>query len=181
MFSGWQAFYQVTGSAAGALIGLLFIVATLSAGRRIEGASITPSIGGQLFTGPSVFHLALVLVISALALMPGPEGGVSSLLILACVLGGLAYAVKIAIGLAGLKRRSHWTDIWFYGIAPAAAYVGLAAAAVATILGLAHAACAAAVMLLVLLMLAIRNAWDLVTWLAARSHPVGVLASQDPN
>jgi hypothetical protein len=169
MFSGWQAFYQVTGSAAGALIGLLFIVATLSAGRR-TAASIS---GGQLFTGPTVFHLALVLMISALALMPLAEGGVSTVILCACVLAGFGYSVKIAIGLSRLTNPTHWTDLWFYGVAPVAAYVGLAASAVAGLCGLAHAACAAAVMLLVLLMLAIRNAWDLVTWLAARAHPVG--------
>ena len=33
MFEGWDNFYLVTGGAAGALIGLMFVVATLEIGR----------------------------------------------------------------------------------------------------------------------------------------------------
>ncbi|MHB8284578.1 MAG: hypothetical protein ACYDD1_07870 [Caulobacteraceae bacterium] len=177
MFNGWQAFYQVTGSAAGALIGLLFIVATLSAGRRTAN-SIS---GGQLFTGPTVFHLALVLMISALALMPVAEGGASTLILCLCVLAGLAYSSAIALRLSRMTNPTHWTDVWYYGVAPVAAYLGLSASTAAAMVGWAHAACAVAVMVLVLLMLAIRNAWDLVTFLAARAHPVSMPSPQDPS
>jgi len=34
MFQHWDSYYLLLGSAAGALIGLLFVVATLSAGRE---------------------------------------------------------------------------------------------------------------------------------------------------
>jgi hypothetical protein len=46
----------------------------------------------------------------------------------------------------------------------------LAAAAFVAWRGVAHAPDAVGLSLLVILMLAIRNAWDLVTWLAPRSN-----------
>src|ERR1700728_3646185 len=65
MFSAWQNLYQMTGEAAATLIGLLFIVASLTAGRQ---HSPVHERGMQLFTTPTVFHLVSVLVISALTL-----------------------------------------------------------------------------------------------------------------
>ena len=80
MFSGWQTFYQLTGSAAGALIGLMFIVATLSA----QQPNPSSTLGVKLFTTPVVFHLSIVLVVSALALAAGPDADLTSLIMTAC-------------------------------------------------------------------------------------------------
>ena len=159
----WQSFYQVTGSASGALIGLLFIVATLNSGRQDSGVSQ----GVKLYTTPTVFHLALVLVVSALSLAPAAEARLAVVAIGVCVLVGLLYAGVVGVGLFKVENP-HWSDVWFYGAAPVAVYVGLGAAAVAAANGARRAEAAIALLLLVLLMLAIRNAWDLVTWLAPR-------------
>ena len=70
MFSGWQTFYQMTGEVAATLTGLLFIVASLISGRQIEKMAR----GVKLFTTPTVFHFASVIVISGLALASGSEG-----------------------------------------------------------------------------------------------------------
>ena len=164
MFSGWQTFYQLTGSAAAELIGLLFIVATLSARRPPPGSEA----GVKMFTTPTVFHLALVLVVSALALAPGAEIDSASLVMTAAALVGAGYAIAIAIRIARLPTHTHWSDPWFYGGAPVAAYLALACAAVAAWTRVPHAAYAVGLALLMLLLAAIRNAWDLVTWLAPR-------------
>ena len=67
-------------------------------------------------------------------------------------------------------ERPHWSDFWCYGVAPVVVCLALALAcgATATATGVGHAPYAVALTLLALLMLAIRNAWDLVTFLAAR-------------
>ena len=164
MFEGWQTYYQMTGEAAATLTGLLFIVATLSAARPSSGLSQ----GLRLFTTPTVFHLASVLVISALAIAPGAEGESPCAIMTAWTTVSLIYVVATAVGLSRLKNPTHWTDFWFYGAAPAVIYLGLTGASAAAWGGVRHAAYLVALCLLALLALTIRNAWDLVTWLAPR-------------
>jgi hypothetical protein len=164
MFEGWQNFFGVLGSAAATLIGLQFVVVTLTSGRP---ASISTR-GQQLFTSPVVFHLASVLAYSALALTPGDEEIFKCLLLSGWALVGLVYTATLAVRIARLKIHTHWSDFWFYGVAPAAAYLALCAANGAVWMQMRHAAFFEALGLLALLMVAIRNAWDLVTWLAPR-------------
>ena len=163
MFFGWSAFYQVTGSASAALVGLLFIVTTLSS-RQSEGASQ----GQRLFTTPTVFHLSLVLIMSALALAPPssmyrPAAAMCVVALAACV-----NCLPLAIRLSRLTNPSHWSDFWCYGAAPAAACLALVGATGAVWAGAGDAAHFVGLVLLILLALGIRNAWDLITWLAPR-------------
>ena len=87
------------------------------------------------------------------------------------LLAGLGIALRSCIGIrtpaAGVDPP-HWTDFWLYGAAPAAIYVGIAAVAAAIALGLqlTWAAMAIAGLVLILLLVGIRNAWDLVTFIA---------------
>ena len=72
MFDGWGDFYFLTGSAAGGLIGLLFVVMTLTS--NMERSTVL--VGTSLYTSPVLLHFALVLVLSAAALAPAftPHG-----------------------------------------------------------------------------------------------------------
>jgi hypothetical protein len=164
MFSGWQTFYQMTGEGAATLIGLLFIVASLSSRRQAEA---NPA-GVMLFTTPVVFHLTSVLVVSALALAPGGEGVSPSMIMTLWALGGLAYATWLAWRIRAIPNPTHWSDVWWYGAAPMAVYLALAICAAAACARAPHAAYAVALSLMALLLAAIRNAWDLATWLAPR-------------
>ena len=164
MFAAWQTFYQLTGAAAAQLIGLLFIVATLNRGQPQPGSEQ----GMRRFTSPTVVYLALVLVTSALALTPATDTGPACTVMALCALAGLVYAGWIGVQIGRQTEHTHWTDVWFYAAAPAAMTLLLVLATAATCLGMAHAACALGLVLLGLLLLAIRNAWDLITWLAPR-------------
>jgi hypothetical protein len=164
MFNSWQSFYQMTGEAAATLIGLLFIVASLMAGRQ----SAASAQGVKLFTTPTVFHLASVLAISALTLIPDAEGTSRTLLMTAWAVFGLVHTAGLAARLRVLPNPTHWSDFWWYGAAPALVYLALAAASASTAARLSHAPYGVALCLLTLLLLTIRNAWDLVTWLAPR-------------
>ena len=68
---GWDNFYYLIGSAAGGLVGLMFVVVTLTAGRD---RSITLR-AADLYLTPTVAHFAVVLTISAVALIPNLERG----------------------------------------------------------------------------------------------------------
>jgi len=162
MFQGWQTFYQMTGEAAATLTGLLFIVASLTSGRTSTHAR-----GVMLFTSPTVFHLASVLAVSALALAPDGEQ-FRAVLMFAWAALSVAYTAWLAAQLHGIEDPTHWSDFWWYGVAPVIIYLALAGATICVYAHVAHAAYCVALCLMVLLLVTIRNAWDLVTWLAPR-------------
>jgi len=166
MFAGWQTFYQMTGEAAATLTGLLFVIISLVAGR--EGNF--NSNGARLFTSPIVFHLTSVLVISGLALAPCTEPGAPILLITVWTLGAFAHATRNLVGILRMAETSHWSDRWFYGVAPFAAYVVMLGAEAGAFLRWPFAIYTVALSLLGLLLLGIRNAWDLATFLAPRRN-----------
>lgn len=62
----WNTFYVIVGAAAGALIGLQFVVLTLIAQRPpLRGAEASAA-----FATPSVVHFAVVLLLSAVISAP---------------------------------------------------------------------------------------------------------------
>src|ERR1700751_2517719 len=62
----WDNFYVIVGSAAGALIGLQFVVLTLIADRPPAGAEQA----GAAFGSPTIVHFGTVLFLSALLHAP---------------------------------------------------------------------------------------------------------------
>jgi hypothetical protein len=169
MFEGWDNFYLVVGGASGALIGLLFVVATLNSGQD-RSASLR---GASVYLTPVVFHFVVVLVLSALALAPRVGASAATAIVVLCALGGLAHSVRIVwiIYRGRITKASHWSDLWCYGAAPGVIYAGLAWAAWALAGRRDWAADGVALAAMALLLVSIRNAWDLVTWLAPRRDP----------
>ena len=171
MFQGWDGFYLLIGSASAGLIGLLFVVTTLMADvdrpRAMRAAA--------LYTTPIVFHFAVVLVVSALSAVPRLPNWAAGLVIAAGALAGMAYAAVIAPQMRkGIAPEApHWSDFWCYGVAPGGIYLGLGLSAATAWFAPAAAAYGVGLALLALLLISIRNAWDLVTWLAPRGGKSG--------
>ena len=118
---------------------------------------------------PSALHFAIVLLISALSVAPKLTVSVKAALIGLGALTGFGNSIWACIGM--LRRRlgvglAHWSDFWLYGAAPTTIYSGLVGTSVAIWAGVGWACAAMSVLLLALLLLGIRNAWDLVTWMA---------------
>jgi len=176
MFEGWGNYFAVLGEAAATLIGVMALVATLTSG---SGNPARAERGQRLFLTPTVFHMASVLTVSALTLAPRQSAAVHLLLMAGALAWGLGYALVVAVQLARARREAsaHWSDFWCYGALPPWPYAAmLAALALARVQR--EAACAAlALSLLALLLVAMRNAWDLVTWLAPRRQ---TLNASDP-
>jgi hypothetical protein len=161
-FAAWNSFYVIVGSAAGALIGLQFVVMTLLIAdmQRLR----TPE-AGAAFATPSVVHFGVVLLLSAVASAPWPA--LSAVAVLwGCVgLSGIIYAVVVT---RRLRRQTAYRPIcedWlFHVVLPCAAYAVLVGS---TYVALSHARPAlflvgAAVLLL--LFVGIHNAWDAATY-----------------
>ena len=64
--TAWDSFYVIVGSAAGALIGLQFVVMTLIA----ERPPIRAAEAGAAFGTPTIVHFATALLLSALLRAP---------------------------------------------------------------------------------------------------------------
>ena len=67
VFDGWENFYVIVGSSAGALIGLQFVVMTLIANMPLTRGDAQ---AGDTFTTPTVVHFGAVLLLSAVGSAP---------------------------------------------------------------------------------------------------------------
>jgi hypothetical protein len=167
MFEHWGEFYLLAGSAAAVLIGLIFVVISLMQDR--SRSSVLS--GAKLYMGPIVLGVSFVLVLSAAALTPGLERPAFAAIAAAVALWGLARGVMSMVGIRHLtaKGEVHWTDFWFYGAIPSALYLALGGVALAFWSGQPCANYGLAAVLTGLLLSAIRNEWDLITWIAPRA------------
>lgn len=168
MFEGWGEFFLMVGSAAAVLIGLIFVVVTLMDDRPRS----TVLAGSQLYMGPIVLNMSFVLVLSAAALIPGVDARDYAVACAVCALWGGARAGYSLIGIRKLSASDevHWTDAWFYGVIPLAIYLATFGVVAAFWQGARWAGDGIAAVITALLLLGIRNEWDLVTWLAPKSE-----------
>ncbi|HJQ35098.1 MAG TPA: hypothetical protein VJ866_23305 [Pyrinomonadaceae bacterium] len=167
---GWANFYVITGSSAGALIGLQFVVLTLIANRPVERGAAQAS---NAFTTPSVVHFGAVLLLSALMCAPWEGlGAVSVLWGLAGLVGMVYVAVTARRMRAQTAYRPVFEDWLFHVLLPLAAYAVLAGAAFAAGSNNARAALfTVGAVALLLLYVGIHNAWDTVTHLVFVNRP----------
>lgn len=171
MFEGWDNYFLLVGTASGGLIGLFFVVVTLTSG--IDRARALRASG--IYMTPNVVHFAVILVASAMVLAARISARVDALVLAGAALAGLGNAVRTCRGIAAFAREPgappHWSDMPLYGYAPGVIYVLLLGVAAAIGLGAGFAPYALAALLMILMLLAIRNAWDLITWIAAGGPP----------
>jgi len=164
VLAAWSSFYVMTGSSAAALTGLMFVVITLVKGEeRLEGARD----GTATFSTPTVVHLGTALLISALLCAPWPSAAGPAVVLGLIGLAGVAYVLRV------MRRTQQFTgydpdlDDWiWYAILPFVAYTVILAAAIAFFTLPADAPFAVAAGVLFLIFIAIRNAWDMVTYIA---------------
>ncbi len=93
MLDGWHEFYVLLGTAAAALVALLFVAVSIGAGflsRESAGATRT-------FMSPVIFHYASVLFLSLIALIPTHTAISLASAIGVVAAAGLLYSVTILI------------------------------------------------------------------------------------
>ena len=164
MFEGWHEFYLMAGGAAAVLIGLIFVVISLMQDRPRSSVLA----GTRLYMGPIVLGVSFVMLLSAAALVPGVTAREFAALSGAVALWGLARGVISTVGIHNVRDEVHWTDIWFYGLIPIALYIALGVIAWCFWIDMPCARPALAGFVTAGLLLAIRNEWDLITWIAPR-------------
>lgn len=165
----WDSFYVIVGSAAGALIGLQFVVMTLIAGRPRIGAPEA----GAAFASPTVIHFSTVLLLSAV--LRAPWHAFMSVAVFWSVVGlcGVVYAaIVIRRMLTQTAYAPVFEDWLFHAVFPGVAYLVLAVSILA-VSTRAHAALfAVGGATLLLLFTGIHNSWDAVSyhvWVSLRN------------
>lgn len=166
VIASWSNFYVIIGSSAAALTGLVFIVITLVAGERTE----TTDDGLRTFTTPNVAHFCAVLFVSAVLVAPWPRSLVPAAVLLGIAgLYGIVYVGRVMFLATRLKRYSPAIDDWiWYVIVPGIAYAAIAVGAILLPMAPPRALYVVAAGALLLIFTGIRNAWDVVTWIAVR-------------
>jgi hypothetical protein len=160
--AGWENFYVIVGSSAGALIGLQFVVITLIADTPVARADAQ---AGGAFATPSVVHLGAVLFLSAI--VSAPWGALTPVAVLWGLLGllGTVYCLIVARRLRTQNAYKPVLEDWlFHALLPLVAYAALAASACVAQANARPALFTAAVAALLLLFIGIHNAWDAVTY-----------------
>jgi ABC-type transport system involved in multi-copper enzyme maturation permease subunit len=157
----WDSFYVIVGSAAGALIGLQFVVLTLIAERPPAGAAEA----GAAFGSPTIVHFGAVLFLSALVHAPWQTMIVPAALWGVLGFGGVAYSVIVARRMRKQAAYHPIFEDWLFHVAlPLAAYAILALSSFAARYHSPDALFGLGGAVLLLLFIGIHNAWDSVSY-----------------
>jgi hypothetical protein len=157
----WDSFYVIVGSAAGALIGLQFVVLTLIAERPPTGLAEA----GAAFGSPTIVHFGAVLFLSALLHAPWQTITIAAILWGLLGLGGVVYSVMV---FRRMRKQSVYQPVFedwlFHVLLPLFAYAMLALSSFAAASHTHDALFAVGGGSLLLLFIGIHNAWDNVAY-----------------
>ena len=158
--AAWDGFYVVVGSAAGALIGLQFVVMTLIAGRPSRDAAAA----GAAFATPTIVHFGAALFLAAILHAPWQTIEVPAALGGFLGFSGVVYALVVARRMRKQGAYKPVFEDWlFHAVLPLLAYSLLAMSSVAAPALTVQALFGVGAAALVLLFTGIHNTWDSLT------------------
>ncbi|MEA3189874.1 MAG: hypothetical protein QOD77_456 [Thermoplasmata archaeon] len=161
--TGWETYYVIVGAAAGALVGLQFIVLTLIADRpRLLAGDATAA-----FATPTIVHFCAVLVVSSLVCAPWESMPPLAFLWGAVGVAGIGYSVLVGARMRKQATYKPQLEDWvFHCVLPLAAYAALAASAPWALGHAREALFGVAAITLALLLVGIHNSWDAIVYSA---------------
>jgi hypothetical protein len=173
----WHDFYLMVGGGSAALTGLLFVIVSMGgqemARRQKEG--------GRAFVSPVAAHFTYVLVVSALMLAPEIPARILGGALVAGGLGGTVYSVWSGAHKRWRAGNLPFLDwIWFVAL-PHACFAMMLLSGAAIAMGHVAGLFGIAFTVILLIVTGIRNAWDLVIWVAQQlleETPVAVAGTK---
>ncbi len=162
--TAWASFYVMTGSSAAALTGLMFVVISLVTGKeRAEGTHD----GIATFSTPTVMHFAAALLVSAVLIAPWRSLVHTAVVAALIGLYGIVYILRVMYRTRRLTVYTADFEDWtWYTILPFVAYGAISAGAIALAAVPVQALFILAGGVVLLIFIGIRNAWDIVTYIA---------------
>ncbi len=162
----WHDFFVLLGTAAGTLVGLLFVAATVSSGVF----SLERRAPLRMFLSATVVHFSSVLAASLIMLLPLTSWLLLGVIVLLCALVGLGYSVLTVRDVVrdGLITNVDWEDRTWYGVLPFLTYVAELVTGIALTCGIAAGCAVLAACMGLLLVAGIHNAWDITVWTISR-------------
>src|SRR5205085_5779231 len=116
LLAGWENFYVIVGSSAGALIGLQFVVMALIAEIPLAGNEAE---AGEAFGTPNVVHFGVVLFLSAVVSAPWQSISIVAILWGLVGVSGMLYAVIVARRMRSQTAyRPVFEDWLFHALLP---------------------------------------------------------------
>jgi len=169
LLDAWHDFYVLIGTAAATLIGLMFVAASISASYMTEKHQA----GIQSFYTPTVVHFATVLITCVVLVAPLGATPLAALLLAIGAIGlGYASFVWVRMGRRGFTATIDLADRFWYALSPVGGHLLLVAAVLMLLLFNDERSLELlAVAIVLLLLAAIRNAWDITAWAVTRSGP----------
>jgi hypothetical protein len=165
MLEHWHEFYELLGTAAAALVALLFVAASIGANvftAESDGATRT-------FMSPVVFHYTNILFLCLIVLIPDQTIQSLGVILAIAALGSLIYSVMTFVRV----WRHSFADVFdrlAYGSVPIVSYATGLVVAWLLLAGSGKAGLdLLAASALLLLVVNIRNAWDLMLSLSRRN------------
>lgn len=158
MVRDWDAFFGIIGVAAATLVGAMFIVASIGSGmlKTRRGAA-------RPFISPTITHVSVVLLGSALVMVPSfTWESMSATVGLGAIAGVIFSSV---VGWQVCKRKVDLEDKFLYGVFPLLAYAIMAASAPFLWLRWRVSIDVFAFSLVLLLIIGLRNAWDMTIFI----------------
>lgn len=162
----WHEFYALLGTAAGTLVGLLFVAATVAAG-------VFPSDRQaplRIFLSATVVHFSSVLIVSLILLAPIENWTLLGVVVLVCGLIGIAYYGLVCRDATrdGLMAAIDLEDRIRYAVLPVVTYLSEAVSGIMLASRWAAGCVVLAFSLTALLVVGIHNAWDITVWTITR-------------
>ncbi|HLW46836.1 MAG TPA: hypothetical protein VKW09_03625 [bacterium] len=172
----WQNFYMLLGGASATLVGLMFIAISLGSGWWTAAERSTLNASFNAFMSPTFIHFVYVLVTAVVVLVPTLSEPVLGGFLVLTGLGSLAHVARNLPFLHDRYRARiiDRSDVVWYSLMPSLGYILYLAAGAgllrAALLGTrpAQALDALAAANVLLMVIGVRNAWDLVVFLVMR-------------
>jgi hypothetical protein len=170
LLSNWQNFYMIMGTAAATLTGLMFVVTTLIAG--IDAHLSTLNAAVSAFNTPTVVQFGAVLLLAGMLSAPWQTFSSLSLLLGLVSLGMVFYLIIVLRRMWRVPNYQSTLEDWLWYLAlPLLAQLALLVAAFVLPGNPVSALYIIGFAMILLLLVGIRNAWDMVTFLAVeRAH-----------
>ena len=174
----WQNFYMLLGTASATLAGLMFIAISLGGTRRPTDAErAMVQLAYSAFLSPTYIHFVYVLVTAVVVFVPTLNETVFGVMLVLTGAGSLGYILR---HLPFLRERYRGgsldrSDLVWYSLMPSICYLLYLDAGIALLRAIAgaasrgHALDALATASLLLIVIGVRNAWDLVVFQMMRA------------